>query len=117
MKNKIITDDELDTAIETCSKDHPQKDIALLLLLAMNDWPTPDQYNLRVFCKEVTNYFGIPLTVQKLESKQFNGENAWEIEASGSIIDLINISTKHLKESNFDKIIDSCLKHFEYQLN
>lgn len=85
MDNKITTYSKLWNLVDIDTKYHKQKDIATLFLDAMNDWPTYDQKEITEFIKELKDYFGTPLTIEKITSKKFDGHNTWQIEAGSSI--------------------------------
>jgi hypothetical protein len=103
--------------IDIDRKDHKLKDIATLFLNAMNDWPTNNQTNITDFIREFKEYFGSPLTIEKIDAKKFNGQNAWQIEAGSSISELIDISTRFYDQSDFDKIMDNVFNHYNGELN
>ena len=63
----------------------------------MNDWPTQDQHKIADFDKELKEYFGSPLTIEKIHLKKFNGKNAWQVEAGSS-------DRLHLGRSGVDTI-------------
>ncbi|WP_276976465.1 hypothetical protein [Flavobacterium filum] len=112
MNNSIKTYDTLYDLVDLDVKNHKQKDIATLFLSAMNDWPTFNQKNIADFVKELKAFFGTPLTIKKITSKQFDGQNAWQIESGSSIADLIDISTRFCNQADFDKIVDSYLEYY-----
>lgn len=112
MDNKITTYSALFDMVDIDTKDHKQKDIATLFLNAMNDWPTYNQKQISDFVKELKDYFGNPLTIEKISAKKFDGQNAWQIEAGSSIADLIDISTKFCNQSDFDKILENFLNYY-----
>lgn len=112
MGNKITTYSTLFDLVDIDTKDHKQKDIATLFLNAMNDWPTYNQKEISDFVKELKDYFGNPLTIEKISAKKFDGQNAWQIEAGSSIAELIDISTKFCNQSDFDKIVENFLNHY-----
>ena len=60
----------------------------------MNDWITPNQCVIANFVKEVKEYFGSPLTIQKINAKKFNGQNAWQYVTGSSIAELIDLSMR-----------------------
>ncbi len=103
--------------VDIDTKDHKLKDIATLFLNAMNDWPTFNQKEIADFIKELKEYFGSPLTIEKIETPKFNGQNAWQIEAGSSIAELIDTSTRFCNQSDFDKIIDSFLNYYNTEFN
>jgi len=109
MDNKISTYSTLCNLVDIDTKEHKLKDIATLFLNAMNDWPTMNKTNITDFILELKEYFGSPLTIEKIENKKFDGQNAWQVEAGSSIVELIDSSTRFCNQSDFDKIIDSLL--------
>lgn len=117
MDNKIETYSTLWNLVDVDQTDHKLKDIATLFLNAMNDWPTQDQSNIADFVHELKEYFGSPLTVEKIGARKFNGQNAWQVEAGSSIAELIETSTKFCNESNFDNIIKNILDYYEQEFN
>ena len=117
MDNKIETYDTLWSLIDLDTAEHKAKNIATLFLNAMNDWPTMNQTLISDFIRELKAYFGTPLTIEKLDAKKFNGQNAWQLEAGSSIADLIDISTKFCNESEFDKIMDNILDYYNIEFN
>lgn len=112
MDNKITTYSTLYDLVDIDTKDHKLKDIATLFLNAMNDWPTFNQKEIADFIKELKDYFGTSLTIEKITAKEFDGQNAWQVEAGSFIADLIDISTRFCHQSDFDKIVDSFLKYY-----
>ena len=112
MDNKITTYSTLYDLVDIDTKDHKLKDIATLFLNAMNDWPTFNQKDISDFIKELKDYFGTPLTIEKITAKGFDGQNAWQVEAGSSIADLIDISIRFCNQSDFDKIVDCFLNYY-----
>ena len=117
MDDKITTYSTLYDLVENDTKNHKQKDIATLFLNAMNDWPTLNQKVIADFIKELKDYFGSPLTIEKITASEFDRQNAWQIEAGSSIADLIDISTRFCNQSDFDKIVDSFLNYYNSLTN
>lgn len=112
MNNKITTYSTLYDLVGIDTKDHKLKDIATLFLNAMNDWPTFNQKEIADFIKELKDYFGTPLTTEKISGKMFDGQNAWQIEAGSSIVDLIDTSKRFCNQSDFDKIVECFLNYY-----
>lgn len=117
MDNKITTYSTLWNLVDIDTKDHKLKDIATLFLNAMNDWPTYNQTSIHEFIKELKEYFGSPMTVEKIDQRKFDVQNAWQIEAGSSIAELIDTSTKFCNQSDFDKIIDSVLNFYNEEFS
>jgi len=117
MDNKITTYSTLWNLVDIDKKDHKLKDIATLFLNAMNDWQTYNQTDIQDFIKEFKAYFGSPLTIEKIDKRKFDGQNAWQVEAVSSIAELIDTSTVFFNQSNFHKIIDSVLNFYNDDFN
>lgn len=116
MDNKIETYSTLWNLVDIDQTDHKLKDIATLLLNAMNDWRT-DHDKIFDYILEFKKYFGSPLTIENIDARKFNGQNGWEVEAGSSIAELIYTSTKFCNESNFDNIIKNILDFYEQEFN
>lgn len=93
--------------------DHKLKEIAILFLSAMNDWPTRDQHEIADFVQELKDYFGFPLTIEKIDARKFNGQNAWQVETGSSITKLINMSSSFYNENDFDHILKNILEFYD----
>jgi hypothetical protein len=117
MDNKITTYSTLWNLVDTDKKDHKLKDIATLFLNAMNDWPTYNQTDIQDFINELKAFFGTPLTIEEIDKRKFDGQNAWQLEAGSSIAELIDISTRFYNQNDFDKIIDSVLSIYNDEFN
>jgi len=112
MDSKITTYSTLWNLVDIDTKEHKLKDIATLFLNAMNDWPKYNQTDIADFIKELKEYFGSPLTIEKINTKKLYVQNAWQASAGSSIADLIDISTKFCNQSDFDKILDCFLNYY-----
>jgi hypothetical protein len=120
MDSKIITYSTLWNLVEIDVKKHKLKDIATLFLNAMNDWPTYNQTNIADFITELKNYFGTPLTIEKIDSQKLDISSdlsVWRNEAGSSIADLIDISTKFCNQPNFDQIVENILNYYSDEFN
>ncbi|WP_276373968.1 hypothetical protein [Chryseolinea sp. H1M3-3] len=117
MDNKIETYSTLWNLVDLDQTNHKLKEIAGLFLNAMNDWPKYDRHKIADFVIELKEYFGAPLTIEKIRSKKFNGQNAWQVEAGSSIAELIDTSIRFCNESNFDNIFKNILDLYEQEFN
>ncbi len=97
--------------------DHKLKDITTLFLNAMSEWTTQDQSKIPEFIYELKQYFGSPLTVENIDARKLNGQNAWQVEAGSTIVQIIDASTKFYNESNFDNIIKNIFDFYEQEFN
>ena len=114
--NKIETYSTLWNLVEIDQTDHKLKDIATLLLNAMNDWRTGHD-RIDEYIHEFKKYFGDQMTIEKINARKFNGQNAWEVEAGSSIAELINTSTIFCNENNFDNILKNVLDFYKKEFN
>lgn len=115
MKNKITTNLELYDLIELDTTSNKTKQIAELFLTAMNDWPTLNQNEIADFIKEVKEYFGSPLTLEKIDAKnksEIDEMNFWRIESGSSIAEMIEFSKLYFNETDFDKIVSDILIYY-----
>ena len=117
MDNIITTYATLWNLVDIDQKDHKLKNIATLFLNTMNDWPTYNQTDIQDFINELKAYFGTPLTIEKIDKKKSDGQNAWQVEAGSSIAELIDTSTRFYNQSDFDKIIDTVLSYYNDEFN
>jgi hypothetical protein len=116
MDKKITTYSALRNLVDVDPKDHKLKDIANLFLNAMNDWPTFNQSDISEFVEELKEYFGAPLTAEKIGLKKVNPQNAWQVEAGSSIADILLVSEKSCNQPDFDKIVENFLNYYSLQL-
>ena len=115
MDNIITNYSTLWNLVDIDTKDHKQKEIATLFLNAMNDWDTLNQTKISDFIKELKQYFGTPVTIDKIAKKKLNEDNFWKLEAGSSIINLIDISSQFCNQSDFDKIVETFLNFYNQE--
>ncbi|MBL0104703.1 MAG: hypothetical protein IPP51_13615 [Bacteroidetes bacterium] len=115
MDNKIETYSTLWSLVDLDQEDHKLKEITVLFLNAMNDWPTYNQHKIADFVRELNEYFGSPLTIEKIDARKFNGHNIWQCVAGSSIAELIDTSARFCNENSFDKIVENILDFYEQE--
>ena len=76
MDNLIKTYDTLWKLVDLDPEEHKIKEIAKLFLQSMNEWPTKHQAQITDFVEDIKRYFGTPMTIEKLNTKNFNDQNA-----------------------------------------
>ena len=113
MDNKIETYSTFWNLVDLDKSNHKLKDMAILFLNAMNDWPTQNQYKIQDFVNEIIEYFGSPLTIEKIEAKKVSAQNSWQVEAGSSIAEMIDISTRIYNENDFNNILKTILDYYE----
>ncbi|MCC7521798.1 MAG: hypothetical protein IT220_09210 [Flavobacteriaceae bacterium] len=117
MDNKISTYSTLWCLVDIDDKEHSLKTFATLFLDAMNDWKLTRRENIYAFITDLKEYFGNPLTVNKISEKKYDGTNTWELEAGSSIAELISISTNLDKQNDFDKIVEKFINYYNMEFN
>jgi hypothetical protein len=105
---------QLWSLVDIDKADHKLKNIAQLFLDAARDWDTPNQYDLSDFIRELKEYFGSPLTKEKIKNKTL--KNLWRAEAGSSIIEMLDISEIFYSQPDFDKILKDIFSYYEQQL-
>ncbi len=115
-KESLKTITQLETLVLIDKSENKLKDIAQLFVNAFRDWDTFNQTELLDFIKELLDFFGSPLTKEKIAGKQFDINKAWRHEAGNSIIEMIDISERFCNETDFQKIVETILTHYEKQL-
>lgn len=94
MDQKITNYTTLWNLVEADENEHKPRDMAVLLLEAMNDWSKAEQNNIADFLNDLTDYFGQPLTIRTIRARKFDGQNAWQLEAGAAIQELLVISDR-----------------------
>jgi hypothetical protein len=111
---EILTINDLRDTLDNASNNHRIKELAELFWTAMNDWPTENQINVQDFINELYDYFGFPLTIDKINNKKLdlgNDLNTWRYESGSSIAEIIDISTRFENETDFEKILNQILNY------
>ncbi len=108
-----MTYSELYDLVESDTENSKLKEIAELFLTAMNDWPTYNLEEIDTFLLELKEYFGNPLTLDKISSKEFQNVNAWKHESGSSIAEMIEYSKLYYNETDFDVILDLILNNYK----
>ena len=107
-----MTYSELYDLVERDTENNKLKEIAELFLNAMTDWPSYNLEEIDTFILELKEYFGNPLTLDKISSKEFQNINAWKHESGSSIAELIEYSKLYYNETDFDTIINMILNYY-----
>lgn len=101
--------------------DHIIKQIALLLLSAMNDWPTKEHHDIIKTITQFKDFFAYPfvlerynLLVPKWTPKTLRDAN-WYLEAGASLHELITLANSHLNGINFDEIVNMVLNYYQQE--
>ncbi len=117
MHRRIETYDTLWSLVDLDSEEHFIKDVSKLFLEAMYDWPTFDLESIPQFIAELTDYFGEPLTLERIESIPFNGINAWQLESAGSLMEMLKLYAKFKGPIELDDLIDKLLLHYNKEFS
>lgn len=107
----------LEALLSIDKNEHELKRMTELLLEAMQDWPTQGMDSVLDFAEELRTYFGAPLSIECIQNVQFDGQNAWHLEAGKRIIEFIKRAQNTLKLNSFDLALDKVLSfyHAEFQ--
>ena len=114
--SSLIKISQLNSLVYIDKTDHKLKDIAQLFLNAATDWDSFNQTDLSDFVSELKEYFGSPLTKEKIANKTFNNNKAWRHEAGSSIIEMLDLSERFCNQADFDKILKDIISYYEQQL-
>ena len=104
---------ELYNLIEKDNSNNKLKEIAELFLEAMNDWPTPNQTEIKEFIAELKEYFGSPITLEKIDEKKIEAENFWKHESGSTICEMIEYSKLYYNETDFDNIVNKIFDYYK----
>ncbi len=105
---------QLGTLVDIDKADHKLKDIAELFVKAANDRDTFNQTYISDFVEELKQYFGSPLTKEKVTDKPL--DNAWWHEAGSSIFQMLELSEKFYNQSDLEKTLRDVLFYYEQQM-
>lgn len=113
MDKNITTYEALKRLVYLDTKEHGIKTMATLFLTALNDWKETDTRNIFEFINDLKQYFGNPLTKERIKNHIFKGSNTWwNMEAANSIVEMFNVSVKFYNEPDFDKIVENFLSYY-----
>jgi hypothetical protein len=112
--SNLTTLDQLGDLVEKDKSDHNLKIIGELFLQAANDWPTPNQMEISEFVRELKQFFGTPLTKEKILTKavSINDRNTWSHEAGTSIVEMLTLAEKFYQLSSFDGVLNKILNFY-----
>lgn len=102
----------LEALLSIDNNKHELKRLAALLLEAMQDWPTSGIETVVEFTEDLQSYFGGPLTIDRIQSVQFDGQNAWHLEAGRKMVEFMLRAQSTLKIDNFDLALNRVLNFY-----
>ena len=118
MTRKISTFRSLMLLVNQDESDHPLKDIALLFVSALRDWPTDNSRDIVKCIQEFKDYFGDPFTF--VNGRIINIVDApdwtWRGESGAALTEMIELSIQHYDTADFDAIVDQVLSYYEQKL-
>jgi Domain of unknown function (DUF4279) len=114
MTRKINSQSSLILLVKQDDSDHPLKDIALLFVSALRDWPTDNSRDIVKCIQEFKDYFGDPMPfVDSRSINRIKVEGWWQEEAGASLRQMIDLSIKHFGVADFDIFVDRILSYYE----
>lgn len=101
--------------VDQDESEHVLKDIALLLVNALRDWPTDNRNDIAKCIAEFKAYFGDPFTFVngRISNIVPAPDWTWRGEAGAALTEMIELSIQHLQLANFDAIVDRVLGYYE----
>lgn len=105
---------QLETLVDIDKADHKLKDIAELFVNAAKDWDSFNQTEISDFIKELKQYFGSPLTKEKIKNKPL--DNPWRHESGSSIFQMIDLAERFCNKTDFDEILNDIVSYYEQQM-
>lgn len=110
----IPTLNALRDLVDRDAGDYELKRMAELFLNAANDWPTYNQTSIAEFVQEMKDYFGDPLTKEKISEKplDFSNHNAWRHEAACSIREMFQLAEIRFGHADFEKLMHAIFSHY-----
>lgn len=121
MDNKIYTLRTLMYLAKLDEKEHIIKQIALLLVDAMNDWPTKEHHDILKTIAQFKDFFGYPFVLQKYNlfvpkwTPETLEDANWRMEAGIGLHKIITLANEHLNGINFDAIVNTILTYYEQE--
>ena len=116
MHDKVETYDTLWSLVDLDPNEHLIKELSKLFLEAMQDWPTRNPQSIPRFISELRNCFGESLTLELIKTKAQNGLNgglgAWQLESSGSLIEMLELYSKYHGSIQLDELLDKLILHY-----
>lgn len=91
------------------------RNMASLLLLAMNDWPGNNINDVNNFLFEIKSFLNGEITAQNIKNKNTFENiklNSWKLESLSSISELINLSKSNFHITDLESIINFLYKHY-----
>jgi hypothetical protein len=108
----LISNEELQNAIEKDYTNSDLKSAGQLLLDTINDWPTYNLTNPSDFLIDIQREVGSPLSLENIieYSKTLNlKSDAWKLEAMASVIEIFNYD----KAKSLDKIVNEISVYYK----
>ncbi|TJZ61530.1 hypothetical protein FAZ15_10100 [Sphingobacterium olei] len=109
---------QLACLVEIDQNTHKLKEIATLFVNAMNNWPRLNQSRIFEFIAEFEEYFGKPVTREKILGKSINypDDSVWKHESGSAIIDMLRLSETYYQSSSFESIVQAIINYYQEQL-
>ena len=93
--------------------EHELKRLANILIGAIQDWPNPKLQTIGDYVEDMKSYFGDALDVEKIKHVQFDGQNAWQLEAGYKIVEFLIRSKESFNSIQFDDVLNKVLHYYQ----
>lgn len=117
MHDKVETYDTLWSLVDLDPNDHLIKELSKLFLEAMQDWPTRNLQSISRFISELRNCFGESLTLELIKTKSQQDLGAWQLESTGSLIEMLELYSKQYDPIQLDELVDKLLLHYNKEFS
>jgi hypothetical protein len=108
---------QLEKLVSLDKEAHELKRLAQFLLNAIGDWPDNSIVYVKDFLVACEEYFGSPLSPEKIQTVAFDGQNAWHLEAGKSLISMMLQAGKSLKINDASLVIEKISKYYCSELS
>lgn len=115
MVRKINAFRTLMLLVDQDQSNHVIKDLALLLVSALRDWPTENRNDIAKCITEFKAYFGDPFTFVngRIVNIVHASDWTWRGESGAALSEMIELSVEHFQLADFDEIVDKVLRYYE----
>lgn len=122
-EKNIITREDLKEAVKEDIQEHEIKELAILLIAAMNDWPTNHSDKIGHFVREFKAFHTVnrrPLDLDRVKrnkvawGREFNN---WRTEANAAIKQMMKKSLTAYGVSDLDGIVDRIVNYYRTMPN
>lgn len=119
LEKNIITREDLRDAVKQDTQDHEIKELTILLIAAMTDWPTNRSDKIENFVRQFKAFHTVnrrPLDQDRVKGNKFGKAqdyDLWRQEANASIKQMMEMAVAVYGVSDLDWIVDRIVAYYE----